>query len=482
MKLHVFFSVLERIFGPIVETLRRDHGLGSVSGFVWGVDQVQVLRELGVSAAPLTVFSRDILANLDDRPADVAYLAEWERRCGVPIQHMIFAERHLISRHPYDRLLRLTELIFRRVESDFDTLRPDAYFSEDVACLTSFIHWAVARDRGVKITFLNNARFPGRVTTYSNPFQQWDLLDAVFPETPTGYLSDDDLTDADKFLNEFRERPTRMPGLAFRARLDVISKFDLTRLRIAARRWREDPGNPTLRSPGEVLLQRGRRLARSYVADARGLFDRSVEGERYVLYPLHLQPEATTLVLAPYYLNQLALIEDIAKSLPIGHWLYVKEHVISRGRWPLSFYEAIRRVPGVRLLSADEDAIALIRNAAAIAVITGTMGWEGILLDKPVVTFGRVFFNRYSLVHRAGELPKVNLPSVMRQAIFEHQSDPALLRRFVACALRATFPGITGNPASLPIILEPDNVKNLTRVVGSRLGLMPPLRGGLRAA
>jgi hypothetical protein len=104
-------------------------------------------------------------------------------------------------------------------------------------------------------------------------------------------------------------------------------------------------------------------------------------------------------------------------------------------------------------------------------VITGTMGWEGVLLDKPVITFGRVFFNRYPLVHRAGEVPKQDWPALVRRAIFEHDTNPELLRRFVACAYKATSPGLTGNPVSLPEILEPDNIRKLVTVVASRLGL-----------
>ena len=42
--------------------------------------------------------------------------------------------------------------------------------------------------------------------------------------------------------------------------------------------------------------------------------------------PLHLIPESTTLVKAPYFINELTLIEAVSKSLPIGWFLYVKEH------------------------------------------------------------------------------------------------------------------------------------------------------------
>jgi len=115
--------------------------------------------------------------------------------------------------------------------------------------------------------------------------------------------------------------------------------------------------------------------------------------ERYVLYPIHFQPEASTLVQAPYYLDQAVLIEDISKSLPVGYQLYVKEHVSNRGRRPLAFYKRLRETFGVRLLGPYEDTWTLIRDAAAVAVITGTVGWEGLLFGKPVVTFGDVFYN-----------------------------------------------------------------------------------------
>jgi hypothetical protein len=469
MKVHVFFSVHERLFGAIAEALRAEHGLSQLSGFVWGADQERILLEQGTALRRLTVFTRDVLDVVDDQPADIEYLSRWEQRCGIPIQHMIFAERHLVNKLSYDRLLRLTEILFKRVETDFDSMQPDAYFSEDVACLTSFVHWAVATDRRIKIIFLQNARFPESVTTYGNPFQQWDLLDQVFPDTPPGYLSERDYAQADEYLTEFRKKPPVPTGISFRSKLELGNQFDIGRLIDISRRWRVDARNPTLSPPRAVMLQRGKRLVRHYLSEMQGLFDQPVPGERFVLFPLHFQPEATTLVLAPYYMNQVALIEDIAKSLPVGYRLYVKEHRVSRGRWPLSFYRAIRRIPAVRLLGPSQDGATLVRSAAAVAVITGTMGWEALLLDKPVITFGKVFYNRYPLVFQGGELAKKDWPGLFRRAIFEYRSDPDLLRRFVACARKATSPGFTGNPSSSPVVMEPDNVRKLIEVVAARL-------------
>ena len=60
-------------------------------------------------------------------------------------------------------------------------------------------------------------------------------------------------------------------------------------------------------------------------------------GAPYVYVPLHFQPEMTTLVLAPFCVDQIAVIENVAKTLPIDHRLYVKEHKASLGRRPFGY-------------------------------------------------------------------------------------------------------------------------------------------------
>ena len=48
--------------------------------------------------------------------------------------------------------------------------------------------------------------------------------------------------------------------------------------------------------------------------------------EKYVYFPLQFEPERTILISAPYYTNQLELIKNIARSIPVDYFLYVKEH------------------------------------------------------------------------------------------------------------------------------------------------------------
>ena len=74
-------------------------------------------------------------------------------------------------------------------------------------------------------------------------------------------------------------------------------------------------------------------------------------GERpYVFYPLHFEPEATTLVHGSYFEDQLTVVKNLARSLPAGWELVVKEHFYMRGQRRLGFYRSLLSIPNLRLL------------------------------------------------------------------------------------------------------------------------------------
>ncbi|MGB5811545.1 MAG: hypothetical protein WBG86_13490 [Polyangiales bacterium] len=469
-RVYTFFSVHEKLFQPVHRHLRDDYSVGAFGGMVWGHNQAAFLSEGDIAYDPLIVFTRDVL-DRDDAAPDMEFLRDREARYGVPIHRMLWSERHLLEGRSYDQVLSLACRIFRVVEDAFTEFRPTFVFSEDVGCLTSYIHFAVAKGMNIPFWRVGSARMPGLLSVYSGGPQEWNLTKDKLREISQRGLTDDERAAAQAFVTEFRERPQRPTGMRTRASLPVANRQDVLRLTRLGRDYRADPKNPTLTAPSRALWQRATRLGRNRASHSLGYFDKPVPGERYVLYPIHFQPEASTLVQAPMYLDQLALVEDIAKSLPVGHQLYVKEHVSNRGRRPLAFYKRLRDTFGVRLLGPDEDTWSLIRGASAVAVITGTVGWEGLLFGKPVVTFGDVFYNECALTHRAGLLAKDRWHEVFRRAVDEHQHDEVRLLEFVAAIQQSSRPGFLKNPNTFPAVLEPDNVQRIADALAWGAGL-----------
>ncbi|MCI9138140.1 MAG: hypothetical protein HFI78_00105 [Lachnospiraceae bacterium] len=140
-------------------------------------------------------------------------------------------------------------------------------------------------------------------------------------------------------------------------------------------------------------------------------FHDPVEGENYVYMPLHLIPESATVVKTPFYLKELEVIEQVAKSLPIGWVLYVKEHQAMLGERDPSFYEEVNKIPNAKMVQINyyKDPKPWIMKARGAVTLLGSTAYEMALLGKKSILF---FDMPYSLiegvtrVHSFEELPE----------------------------------------------------------------------------
>ena len=116
----------------------------------------------------------------------------------------------------------------------------------------------------------------------------------------------------------------------------------------------------------------------------------------YIFFPLHVEPESSVGMMSPEMNEQLACVELLAKNLPAGIQLVVKEHLAAVGRRPKEFYSTILDIPNVIMLSPYAYALDAARGAKAVAVITSTLGMEAAILGIPVISFGR--HNNYNFL------------------------------------------------------------------------------------
>ena len=109
---------------------------------------------------------------------------------------------------------------------------------------------------------------------------------------------------------------------------------------------------------------------------------------KYVYYPLHLNPETSTLLKGNDYMNQAFLVELISKNIPSNCKLYVKEHPAMLNSHPrkISFYKRIMKLPNVVLINPNLDSRTVISKAKAVIIVDGSSGLEAILSKIPLVT------------------------------------------------------------------------------------------------
>lgn len=126
--------------------------------------------------------------------------------------------------------------------------------------------------------------------------------------------------------------------------------------------------------------------------------------EEYLYFALHYQPEATTIPWGNKYSNQLVAIQEISKNLPVGYFLYVKEHPTY---WNLDnspnfneyrskdFYREIMKLDNVRLISHYFASHILIPKTKCVVTVTGTIAFESFYLNKPCIVLGSIYYKDF---------------------------------------------------------------------------------------
>ncbi len=171
-------------------------------------------------------------------------------------------------------------------------------------------------------------------------------------------------------------------------------------------------------------------------------YKKSIEGEKFYLFGLHFQPEATTLVNAQNYEKQLYAIDIIAKKIPINAKLYVKEHYSDLGHRELNFYNKLKSYPNVRLINPWENSRDLIEKSLGVMALSGTIGWEAILLKKPVFLLGNMFYSSFKYTNKIDNIDELSKSLKNHKLLnIDMQVYENELERYIAAYLKSLQDG-----------------------------------------
>lgn len=124
---------------------------------------------------------------------------------------------------------------------------------------------------------------------------------------------------------------------------------------------------------------------------------------KYLYYPLHFQPEATTVPLGGVFDNQLLVLDLLSSNLPMNWKIIVKEHPayvyrlsstegmnLSRNK---KFYKQILTKKNVYFVGFQGKSYSLIKSSTAVVTVTGTVAFEALALNKAALVFGNYIVN-----------------------------------------------------------------------------------------
>jgi hypothetical protein len=385
---------------------------------------------------------------------------------------MAYADR-IIRSYSFERVLTILTGVCRFWEKLFHEAQPDVVVGE-VACASEWIAWSLAKAQGIHYLIPYSGPIPRRFFFVRSPVGGWDSTELLYREAKERGLSAEQTLLAEDFLSTFRVRKMRSPihAPAFRSPVTLDrTAWDrlvqrIKRVPFRVRTHLEDSyfevGSYNGTAPWEGALKDLLRMARHLVGEAV-IFDTDALPGQKVYFPLHVQPEFNIDVRAPFCTNQLALIESIAKSIPVGYRLVVKDHPGMRGYRPMSYYRQLKRLYNVQLLSPAIDSHSIIQNSEVVLTIVGTTAWEGILYERPVVAFGPLAYRSFDLLYNCPNAS--DLPSVLAEAIRGFRPNHNLLLKFIWATLESAHHGEWHDPLATPSVLDPDNVEKIAGAI-----------------
>jgi hypothetical protein len=128
----------------------------------------------------------------------------------------------------------------------------------------------------------------------------------------------------------------------------------------------------------------------------------------FIYFPLQVQPEASTSVTSPYFMNLKSTIEYISKSLPLGYTLVVKEHPAMKGMRSTGFYRRINSLPNVELVHPGINSKKIIKESSLIIGFGGTTLLEAIYLGRKILIFQDSFYSDSKLVKKVLKVRSLN--------------------------------------------------------------------------
>lgn len=441
------------------------------------------------------LLEQDIHKKLYTEEIDHAYLQKIEKEYGVPnLWPFLYVDRVImheqgIREYPHDKqllsyidMMKLVQVTAKEVIKFLDNEKPDVIVFSIVGSIASTMLYHIAKKRGIKTMVIEHTRTGNRIAFTEN-YENFSWVKQRFDEISSGKTSPMK-KEAELILSQFRSHPApyldiytelskqakRMAHLQFLVPQKLLkSVYWHSKLLIRDIKKSKTPDYTDTYIWMEAWdrFMRKLRAVRGY-DDLYGKIDLN---ERFAYFPLHYDPEVATMLYAPYYTDQIMVIKAIARSLPLDMKLYVKEHAPMIGYRRRNYYKQLKQIPNVCLVDASASSFDLIQNAEITVTITGTGGWEAVMLKKPVITMGEVFYNDVPGVKRCKGFEE--LPHLIKTQLEDWTHDEEGLVDYISALLEDSVPIdymiIWEHSRSVKEVMENEDLAKLSKFLATKI-------------
>lgn len=383
-------------------------------------------------------------------------ITEYEQRFGNPfLQKYILGDRNCID-FSHENQLRFLQLWFSFHDKFFNKFDPDLLITSGVAAVPSRIAFRLVQDYGGHGLWWKSTRIRNRYAfNVDTPYEDFHEVYDLYEQLKNGKADISSFSkarqNAKDYLDEFHQtgetqaQPPRYDKNSFKRKVQKLSLAAPRYIRYwylynLSRKSAIQKDDYTRSSTIERIRNDLEQVYRKYRIKHTNIFEKPKGNENFVYFPLHLQPEYSTMVLAPMYLNQVEVARKISRSIPASYKLYVKEHpsmIKNRGWREIEYYKKLNSLPNVKLISPFINSHSLIKESELVTTITGTAGFEAIMYGKPAIVFGDPHYSVIPFVYNC-DSPE-NISQLIRTALTDHEHNDEVLVEYLTSLFEKSF-------------------------------------------
>lgn len=366
-------------------------------------------------------YYRDYLKKEKSDP-NIDYLKSFESKYGINLWEIILIDPYFNQFNKYYKfnekeILKILEQECKFFEKVLDEVKPNFLIIKVIDYHHNHLLHDICKMKGIPILMLSSTRSGYRSIISKDLDEPVELKNDELPELNKHQLNINLNSYRKKFDRTKKEKEDTSKELASQwKRLKSSLKFLLFVCNNNYRNYYANYGRTRLKIIIKEIPFLFKRLCRESFLNKHTMHEIS-EGEPFVYFPMHVEPERSMAIKTPYYSNQHDLIFNIAKSLPIGFRLYVKEHMkMKRLGWrPISYYKKILNLPNVRLLHPSITTDEILKKSSLVVTIGGTTGFEAAFYKKPTIVLSDMSYSLLSSVYRLKNIE--DLPNAIRMML-----------------------------------------------------------------
>jgi len=356
-------------------------------------------------------FYHDFMQKKITQP-DLNYLKGFEDKYGINLWKLVSTERIFLYNEFYnfstEEIAQILENECRFFEKTLDEISPDfvimvrPYFHHDT------IFFQLCKAKNIKVLELDTTRFPGKsVISFSETKKKYKEFQV------SGKIRNFDE------LKEFRKTNAASRDTDFTSTkknfLSAGIEYFLTTSETKNTNYKYF-GRNKLKVFFNYIFNIFRDKNREKFLEKNFLKDYT-ENRKFILFTLSVDAESALLLDAPYYINQIEVVKNIAKSLPSNLVLLVKEHPAAGLRsWrSIEIYKELISIPNVVAIHHSANIEKLIKKSSLVISICSSSSLDAVFFEKPTMVFADTDFSMIDDIYRLKEIEK--LPEYINECL-----------------------------------------------------------------